>query len=462
MYINYKENTMGFQTLSKILGGGSVLNQISGPLKSLYNPSTPRNLVYPSDLASNPAMCHAIQFSIYDYTTGFEESVNRGITGAGDFAQNFDLAKTAADGANFLNQTTDGIKEKATGAVDAVKNGSLADFAVKQGSQGLNTAGNAISKLAPAAAAPFQAPFYRPKQKGSDLARISLYMPDTLSINHSANYSDISMTDVLGYGGLAASAYADLKGKDASEIANFLPRSALGKDFTSRVLGSIANKIPGAIGGGATDVLRNALGIYVNPQIQLIYKGLSLRDFSLSFTFTPKSPQEAKTTKDIIDTFTYYSVPGIGSSMLGSQPGQYLTPPQLFKIKFIFLGQNGIASSISNVFSAALNNLGLGSLTTSDPTDKISSGQEAKIMTVSECVLTSVNVDYAPNGWAAFNDGYPIQTTLSLNFQETEIMTKDRVSNSSVSNNFNTQKKSNAVAQEYGFSGIDELNSFSI
>ena len=454
---------MGFQILPNNLGQGSVFNQISGPLSSLYNPSTPANLVYPSDLASNPAMCHAIQFSIYDYTTGFSEAINKGIDAVGGTSLRKvgnALNEFALNGTEAINKgiqkTTSAmaLSEKNDGVTNAQKAQLFSEIAQDQGVEVLS----GISNISAAGAAVFQAPFYRPKQKGSDLARISLYMPDNLSISHNANYSDVSMTDTLGYLGLAASAYADLKGKSASEIANFLPRSALGKDIASRVLGGIANKIPGASGGGAEDVIKNALGIYVNPQIQLIYKGINLRDFSLNFTFTPKSAQEAQTTKNIIDTFTYYSVPGIGSAMLGSQPGQYLTPPQLFKIKFIFLGQNGVAGSISNVFSSALSNLGLNSLITSNTTDIIKNGQQAKVMTVSECVLTSVAVDYAPNGWAAFNDGHPVQTTMTLHFQETEIMTKDRVGNSAVAGNFEKRQLGNSVAATLGLTGIDDPN----
>jgi hypothetical protein len=215
---------------------------------------------------------------------------------------------------------------------------------------------------------------------------------------------------------------------------NYLAQSGYGKAFVADQISKLSQKI-GMNGENVKDVLKNASGVYTNPQIQLIYKGIELRTFSLQFTFTPKSPQEAKTTKDIIDTFTFYSVPGKSAAMAGDS-GQYLTPPQLMTIKFLFMGQNGVAGSISNVFSSALNNLGLNTLT-SNPTEVIGKGKTAKVMTVSECVLRNVTVDYAPNGWAAFNDGYPVQTTMSLSFQETEIMTKDKVNNSGVSRNYN-------------------------
>ena len=438
MYINSKENNMGFKILPNTTGQGSVFNQISGPLSSLYNPSSPPNLIYPSDLASNPAMCHAIQFSIYDYTTTFEENRSQ-FTG--------DLVKGISDGIGKITNTTLAqateigrslTKESSEAAIKALNEVSTELKAnPKEYIGGVLEKGSAkVKELGPGVASAFQAPTYRPKQKGENLATISLYMPDSLQINHNANYSDISMTDTLGLTGIAANAYSDSKNR--KDEANFLTQSGYGRAFTADIISKIAQGKLGMDGENVKDVLKNASGIYTNPQIQLVYKGIELRTFSLQFTFTPKSSQEAKATKDIIDTFTFYSVPGKSAAIAGNS-GQYLTPPQLMSIKFLFLGKNGIAGSISNVFSSALNNLGLNTLT-SNPTQTIKNGQEAKVMTVSECVLTSVGVDYAPNGWASFNDGYPVQTTLSLSFQETEIMTKDKVSNSGVASNYNSAR----------------------
>jgi len=431
---------MGFSILPNnlgSLGAGSSISQLTGPLGSLFSSSTINNLVYPSDLASNPAMCHAVQFSIYDYTTGFQEAVNTGI----NVAQNINAGSIE----NFGQTLKQAVSVNATAATAIVNNSAnagvaatgLAALALGQGS-------SVISAIAPSAVKAFQAPTYQTKIKGNPLANISLYMPDTLQTSHNAQYSEISFTDAIGPAGLLANAYADLKGKSLSDLANYIPSSSIGKTL----IGDAAGALGGALGGNSSDlssIAKNALGVYTNPQIQLIYKGINLREFSLNFVFTPKSPQEAQTTKNIIDTFTYYSVPGLGSASVDGKAGQYLTPPQLFQIKFVFLGQNGIGGSIGNIFSSALSNLGLGSLITSNPTSTITSGQEAKIMTIQECVLESVNVDYAPNGWSAFNDGYGVQTTLSLQFKETQLFTKDKVNNPAVASNYSTQKVNNQV-----------------
>ena len=43
-------------------------------------------------------------------------------------------------------------------------------------------------------------------------------------------------------------------------------------------------------------------------------------------------------------------------------------------------------------------------------------------------------VDYAPNGWSSFQDGHAVETRLTLQFKETDIVTKDKVSPSQWAN----------------------------
>ena len=119
--------------------------------------------------------------------------------------------------------------------------------------------------------------------------------------------------------------------------------------------------------------------------------------FTSSFVFTPKSPQEAKTTKDIIDTFTFYSVPGLGSAAIQGQPGQYLTPPQLFKIKLVFLGKSGLMGTLQGVYQSALNSIGLGFLNTNNPTDSIASGSDANT-TFSKVYIKGDVIDLTSKG----------------------------------------------------------------
>jgi hypothetical protein len=44
-----------------------------------------------------------------------------------------------------------------------------------------------------------------------------------------------------------------------------------------------------------------------------------------------------------------------------------------------------------------------------------------------KCVLSGINVDYSPNGFATFKDGAPVETRLQLTFQETVIIDRAAV-----------------------------------
>ena len=46
---------------------------------------------------------------------------------------------------------------------------------------------------------------------------------------------------------------------------------------------------------------------------------------------------------------------------------------------------------------------------------------------IATCVLTSVNVDYTPGSVASHADGSPVQIKMSLDFLETEMITKQHV-----------------------------------
>jgi hypothetical protein len=390
---------MGLSVIPTNIGGVNIpLAQLQGPLSSLFQNQSSQNLLYPADLASNPVMGHAVQFSIFDYTSGFA-------TGVGEIGGN--LANVGA-----------GIVAGDASAITA-------------GAKNL-----AAMVTLPSLAKVVQAKTYDRIKKGIPLANISLFMPETLAVEYTSSYDNVSLTDVLGLKGFIGNAIQDFGGNEKQLLDKIKasPKSAYAQDAIGRAAEALNTKVLGGK-AGLGSLVQQGLGSFTNPQLQLLYKGVALRTFTLEFILTPKSASEAKTVKDICDSFAFYSLPGLSGAAEGNS-GQYLTPPQIFQIKFKFLGGNGgLIDSVTNVFKSALSNIGLGFLTTQNPTDTITKGADAKIMTINDCVLENVMIDYAPNGWAAYNDGYPIQTRLTLSFKETKIVTKEDIKNSKVSTN---------------------------
>ena len=402
------------------------------------------NLVYPMDLATNPQYCHAIQFSIHDYTYDIADALFNRVSGLIDAAGN----KTNEALNNFTNHKLDdaslkSLYESLSSSIKStyseVKFKELYENNSAEFKSAFTNTINAnltnpyqklqnLARSAPGELEQFVTKIgeilpngtddFKLKPKRESLAHISLYMPDTLVTNFNSSYDPVSLTKTFQLAGYGANAIADAtKNKSATEstLSNLLS-----DDYRRGIVGGLAGQVNPDLGG----LLGQALKRVPNPQVQMVYRGINLREFTFDFTFTPASAKEAEEVDQIIKTFTYYSLPDITAGA----GGQFFIPPQIFKIKFAFLGDNGIAGQISDVFRNSLTNF-MGNqftkvVTGSNPTDDIATAKTAKIFQINDCVLKDVQINYAPNGWASYNDGFPIQTTISLTFSEIDLVNK--------------------------------------
>ena len=183
-------------------------------------------------------------------------------------------------------------------------------------------------------------------------ATISLYMPDSLNMQYNAGYQEFSFTDSAGVAGRIAQTALDAVTQVATAGFKETAKNLLTGPAGLEAAGKLSDKVIGTQGAG--DILLRAGGFALNPQMQLIFKGIGLRTFQLEFMFTPKSRDEAQSIKKIIETFTYHMSPGLVGAAGGGQ-GQYFTMPSVFKINFKFAGP---PSGIMGILSAALGSLG--------------------------------------------------------------------------------------------------------
>jgi len=225
---------------------------------------------------------------------------------------------------------------------------------------------------------------------------IALYMPDTLNFNYQQSYSDVSLTDAFGIPGALAQgaaagldAYNDYKATGRVNLQNMSPFA----------VAALTSKFGGSQGPLFT-ALTSATGgvIAQNPQLELIYSKPQFRQFRFSFMFYPRSQREAREVIDIIEMFKYHQAP----ELLNGTYGRFLVPPSEFDIQFMYNGQ-----------------------------------ENENIPKVSTCVLTNVDINYAPTGtFAAYETadsnsptkggtGMPVGIGLDLSFTETEIITKN-------------------------------------
>jgi len=230
---------------------------------------------------------------------------------------------------------------------------------------------------------------------------IALYMPDTLQYGYSQTYDQLSLGGELGGQALAA-------GKSALE--EYEKTGKIGDAFGSvlksagNVAGQKGVKKLGELTGNqqTAQAILASTGRVENPMLEMVYKSPAFRDFQFDFTFYPRDEREALEVQKIIKKFTFHQAPEI---LAGA--GGFLVPPSEFDIQFYYNG-----------------------------------AQNPNIPTVGTCILKGIQVNYAPNGFTAYEipgenapalgrTGMPVAIQITLQFQEVVILTKSDLADSS-------------------------------
>lgn len=220
---------------------------------------------------------------------------------------------------------------------------------------------------------------------------IALYMPGTMAYNHTQSYNKLSM------GGENAAFYGAGMSLITDAINGTINPQKLGQNLTPFIAEKLKNLSSSVLGtNSATGIFATAIGGVQNPQLELIYNSPDFRSFRFDFMFYPSSEDEAGEVQLIIDSLKFHQAPEI----MKDTAGYFLVPPSEFDIEFYYNGEIN-----------------------------------PNIPRISTCVLTSIDMDYAPKGFVAYEvpgqnkpeiggTGMPFAIRLSLSFQETEIMTK--------------------------------------
>lgn len=205
---------------------------------------------------------------------------------------------------------------------------------------------------------------------------ITLYTPDTMVLEETHQYEQISLTSAAGMAGLLS--FNSPSGGTLSEIAF---------EFASRT---------GVIGARAAEAGMAGLGYAINPMLELIYNGTQQRRFNFQFRFTPRNAKEAEAVMKIIQSFRFHAAAEYAGGQVNSR---YFIPPSMFEIQF------------KHRFDGKL-------------TDNVNLPRTAP------CVLTSVNTNYAAGGnYVTFQDGVPAEITLDLAFTESVVLVKEDIKN---------------------------------
>jgi len=221
---------------------------------------------------------------------------------------------------------------------------------------------------------------------------IALYLPGNVTDTTSATYDD-TPTGVLG---LAASALTDVQrqifARDYAE-AGKLGADALNifsKEAFKRFSAQLAESLGGA--EGFIPLANRTLGQADNPFVEVFFNSMDVRSFSYNFNFAPRNKDETAEIQQIIQLFRFHMAPE-----LQGNNSRYYTLPATFDIHYMFKAVNG--NGYENDY---FNRIGT-------------------------CVLQNVTTNYTPNGVKSFGDGAPTQITMTLQFKETEVLTKAKI-----------------------------------
>ena len=163
----------------------------------------------------------------------------------------------------------------------------------------------------------------------------------------------------------------------ASEVTDALSNVGANK---GEVKEALAQTLAGAATGDSKALMQRATGQVINPNMELLFGGPILRDFSFTFNFTARSSAEGRTILKILRFFKQ------GMSPIKTEGNLFLKSPHTFKLEY----KNG------NKTHKALNRF-------------------------KECALKTCSLQYTPDGnYATFDDGIMTKYQMTLAFSELE------------------------------------------
>ena len=164
---------------------------------------------------------------------------------------------------------------------------------------------------------------------------------------------------------------------------------------------------------GAID---STFNIKQNPFKEQTFQGIGFRPFEFSFTFRARSPEEMNAIQKIITIFRGFSKPSFDTR---TESGSFSYPKE-FRIQFLkYVGDSVARGSVRR---------GATFKKGSDKMDYQRLETNTFIPEIKYCICTGVNTNFTGSGgWNSFKDGAPVDITLQLTFEETEIITQDDV-----------------------------------
>lgn len=221
---------------------------------------------------------------------------------------------------------------------------------------------------------------------------ILLPMPSNIQDGNSVSYGDDTIN---GYAAAAVAPISDIlnnSGKSEPGISNDLKalvgktsmlldkfitdpeaRKAMNRYFAAQALNTIGGNIT------PDQLLARESGRIFNPNMELLFNGVTLRSFKFSFKMTPRDPQEARQVRLILRTLKKNMAP-----KTQTDNANFLKTPNVFELAY-----------------------------------RKGNKDHPFLHRFKPCALTDMSVNYTgENVYAVYSDGVPVSTILDLTFKE--------------------------------------------
>lgn len=139
-----------------------------------------------------------------------------------------------------------------------------------------------------------------------------------------------------------------------------------------------------AVGANVTG---RTTGTVINPNMELLFTGPDLRNFSFNFNLTPRNEPEARVCRKIIRAMKRNMTPQ------RSGEGMFLTTPRIFEIKYIYGGEGSLFTNKQHPFMNKFK----------------------------PCACTNFSVNYVPDGsYMTYSGGSLTSYSINMTFGEIE------------------------------------------
>ena len=241
----------------------------------------------------------------------------------------------------------------------------------------------------------------RRNSKEARIKTIILPIPSNISDTNAAKFGDSSLNTIaasavggiagimdsgkaLGGGGDFIAAFSGALKNAATSTLGSAGGLEGAQGFATRML---ASQAAGILGANITpdQLLARTQGEILNPNLELLFGGPTLRSFRFSFKFTPRNQSEAQEVKEIIRCFKMNMAPKVKGADVSIE-GTMMKTPNVFELRY---KQGAEDHKFLNRFK--------------------------------QCFLETISVNYTADGtYATYENGEPVSMIMDLSFKEIE------------------------------------------